>query len=456
MQRLQGPSILAVFAFLILALWSVRSPVRSFEQPTAAAPMDQPSGKGPRFLGVVSCAAGACHAGNGPLGAWRCEYTTWAADDPHANAFTALRNSTSLRIQENLNRQNSKAKPIAATENRLCLKCHAPAGISEAEPERLVREGVGCESCHGPAEKWQEPHYQASWRNLKREDKEELGFRPIKDLKIRAQICADCHIGNADQEVNHDLIAAGHPRLRFELSAYLANMPRHWQTKTDFAQAWLMGQLVSAQAALHLLESRAKDKAKPWPEFAELDCYACHHNLNQPSWRQTRAYLKGVPGLPGLADWYYIMLPLLGEPSVQGAALTNESLLELQASVRRFADNRSQVEREARACAAGVRRLIEKWQTAKLDEPALVRLLPHLTGESSPALNANWDQAVQDYLALSAIYETLGTANSRYRNNPALRALQKACAEREAFTNPALYEPKAFNNLLLKLRTQKP
>jgi hypothetical protein len=34
--------------------------------------------------------------------------------------------------------------------------------------------------------------------------------------------------GKPWRDVNHDLIAAGHPRLSFELSAFMATMPPHW------------------------------------------------------------------------------------------------------------------------------------------------------------------------------------------------------------------------------------
>ena len=74
----------------------------------------------------------------------------------------------------------------------------------------------------------------------------------------------------------------------------------------DEAQAWRVGQVVSAEAALRLLIGRAtaaKEKAQPWPEFAEYDCYACHHGLQGPSWRQKRGYAGRVPGSLRWNDW---------------------------------------------------------------------------------------------------------------------------------------------------------
>ncbi len=34
-------------------------------------------------------------------------------------------------------------------------------------------------------------------------------------------------------EVDHDLIAAGHPALRFEFATYFANLPPHWDVARD-------------------------------------------------------------------------------------------------------------------------------------------------------------------------------------------------------------------------------
>jgi hypothetical protein len=57
---------------------------------------------------------------------------------------------------------------------------------------------------------------------------------------------------------------------------------------SDFeARAWLLGQVVSAKAALDLLKYRADpEHGKPWPEFAEYGCFACHHNLQDQAGRR--------------------------------------------------------------------------------------------------------------------------------------------------------------------------
>ena len=61
-----------------------------------------------------------------------------------------------------------------------------------------------------------------------------------------------------------------------------ANVPPHWTEKLFNkpgveASAWLVGQAVSAEAALALLADQARNhkaRDRPWPEFSEYDCYA--------------------------------------------------------------------------------------------------------------------------------------------------------------------------------------
>ena len=165
-----------------------------------------------------------------------------------------------------------------------CLACHTTPRPSKdlVATEWMNADAVGCESCHGASRRWLGPHTTGDdWRKRPWSEKAELGFQDTKDLVGRTRLCVGCHVGDAGsgempaREVNHDLIAAGHPRLYFELSAYLDNMPAHWIEKginggvptrsdprpspaADFpARAWAVGHLVALEASLKLLESRA-------------------------------------------------------------------------------------------------------------------------------------------------------------------------------------------------------
>src|SRR5262249_30603804 len=155
-------------------------------------------------------------------------FSTWASHDPHARAYRVLHDDRSARIVRNL---YPDKKDVKAWETEICLRCHASySGPEQKKGERFfLSDGVGCESCHGPAEKWLTNHYRNGFAGLSDEEKARYGMRPLKDLAHRARLCAECHVGESlDRQVNHDLMAGGHPRLVFELAGYHAMYPRHW------------------------------------------------------------------------------------------------------------------------------------------------------------------------------------------------------------------------------------
>ena len=145
---------------------------------------------------------------------------------------------------------------------------------------------------------------------------------PVK----RTQVCASCHIGDADPEkhrfVTHAMYAAGHPPIpAFETAAFGNSLPRHWQLmneKTPEMQAqdyhWnpreleqtklaVVGEAAAFREAVNLLATKAKNTPEnEGLDFALFDCSACHHDLKQPSWRQLAGY-EGPPGRPGLRRW---------------------------------------------------------------------------------------------------------------------------------------------------------
>ncbi len=100
-------------------------------------------------------------------------------------------------------------------------------------------------------------------------------------------MCAACHVGDKDRDMNHDIIAAGHPALRYEFATYHAFQPKHWRDEAaqDASyyepQLWLAGQIASLDAAMAQLitRSQAEHSVSQWPELASFDCSSCHHPL---------------------------------------------------------------------------------------------------------------------------------------------------------------------------------
>jgi hypothetical protein len=282
----------AIWLFLLLAT-ATRGIARGAELLPAGRPslLNEP----PKTLGLLSCASAACHGGQ-ELRAPRAEFAKWLASDPHARSARTLGSPEFCRILARASSGQDDGPPDPAMFAR-CAACHDPQGLATADGDRVTlmnsfvdsrTRGVGCESCHGAAEHWLARHYQ---RGIMPAELTALGMNPMKDLTVRGKTCAACHVGDAQHDMNHDMIAAGHPPLRFELSAYHDLIrQKHWpdaervRTPEFKVRLWAAGQAALLEATHELSAARSEraaagDKLTPWPELAEYDCFACHQRL---------------------------------------------------------------------------------------------------------------------------------------------------------------------------------
>ena len=205
--------------------------------PIASAPSFVNSAK---LEGSIGCAAAGCHNNQGRAGQVNrpsvagSEYTTWV-HDPHAKAYQPLLEERSRRMV----RAYTKDGNAEAYTTALCLSCHSTSTAAEPVPSQAIREeGVGCEACHGASGNYRTVHYQSFWAGLSAAQKATFGLKDTKTLTTRMELCAGCHVGNKDKEVNHDLLAAGHPRLAFEYASFHNVLPRHWRDKATEAESF--------------------------------------------------------------------------------------------------------------------------------------------------------------------------------------------------------------------------
>ena len=194
-------------------------------------------------------------------------------------------------------------------------------------------------------------------------------MRDLRDPAQRAEVCVSCHVGNVEQGkvVTHAMFAAGHPPLpSFEIVNFSRNEPQHWRNPVDVpyfnanedkpkdvianyhlkdrtffgVKFSLIGAVVAFRENMRLAHDRANPQpaspATAWPELAlgdggnpaelksqfasrwpELamahsDCFACHHDLKYPGYRQARGFgycvpghelVRVVPGRPDIRSW---------------------------------------------------------------------------------------------------------------------------------------------------------
>lgn len=271
------------------------------------APLPEESPR--QSLGVGSCASSTCH---GAAEAWKgsnvlqTEYHSWLRGDKHARAYAVLLNGRSREIAARLGLKEP------AHRAAICLDCHAhnvPA--ARREKEFVLSDGVGCESCHGPAERWIRRHVEPEATHAANVAD---GLYPGAGVEQRARLCLSCHFGNARKFVTHRMMGAGHPRLSFELDTFSRMEPLHYRIDEDWTRRkgnwdgvanWAVGQAVAAQELLKMLLDPARGRDGMFPELVLFDCHACHQPMAN---RRNKGRLPAGPGAVRLNDSGLLML----------------------------------------------------------------------------------------------------------------------------------------------------
>jgi hypothetical protein len=270
------------------------------------------------FVGVASCAGTTCHGrseGDGKI-VRQDELMRW--QDPaspagiHSRAYRALAEPRARAIAARLGIGEAPSAPM-------CLACHAtPTGAAAAGPRFLRSDGVGCEACHGAASEWLASHYSVG---ASHDANVARGMVPLDDPRTRASRCLDCHYGSAapGQFVDHRLMAAGHPRLAFELDLFTTLQQHHVEDadyvqrkgKRSTVQVWAVGQALALERSMTLYAT-PKGTNGVFPEFYFFDCHTCHRAISDDRrFRPSAAANPGRPipnGMPAYNDENMIML----------------------------------------------------------------------------------------------------------------------------------------------------
>ncbi|MDR3638816.1 MAG: multiheme c-type cytochrome [Isosphaeraceae bacterium] len=417
MSRKIARLVLPVSAALLPALVLCTVPPSSTpdEADPASSRSIAPSTSGYEYQGASSCSAVGCHGGSESRAGGASAYRIWITRDPHAEAYAVLADERSERIAVNL--AGPTRSVIRPTDDARCLNCHvhADAKTTRHATTFTLFDGVSCESCHGPAERWVQEHW-SDWKThpVKEQQKQQSGMNTTQILVAQARLCAGCHVGGSGRDVNHDLIAAGHPRLNFEFSAFLANMPAHWDVgqgndPARESQAWAIGQVASACAALELLAWRAASDSKalrPWPEFGEYSCASCHHDLSSMGWART----GNGSGDAGRLRWGTWSMPLASRLVDGVVREPASSVLLLRAEMARPEPRPSEVERLAHRAAAACRAGLDRLDSSPPLSPDALRELIESAARQPPS---SWEEATQLYLAAAAHQHALKGRNAR-------------------------------------------
>ncbi len=418
----------ALAASLLLALAVFLSP--------AGAQQSAPA----HYVGVATCGGSTCHGrseANGKI-VRQDELRLW--QDPsspagaHSRAWQVLAEPRSRAIAARLGIGEAASAPM-------CLGCHAT-------PASRASDGVGCESCHGAASGWLASHYAVGGTHAANVSR---GLVPLDNPRARAARCLDCHFGSdeAGRFVDHRMMAAGHPRISFELDLF-STLQQHHNEDGDYVQrkgrsngvtTWAVGQAMALERSLTLFAS-TRGTAGMFPEFYFFDCHACHRRISDdPRFEPSAEGNPGRPipaGTPPYNDENMIMLAAAARVAAPGVAPRFErdsrafhaALAKDRASALAAA---SRLKESARAVAADLSRGVTRAQ--------VFDIIDSIAGKAISPRFTDYTGSVQAVMAVDTLFSSLGTAapdSIRADINSAYRAVR----------DPNAYDPREFRSSL--------
>jgi len=257
-----------------------------------------------RFEGDSRCGNPTCHGAGLPTTEaqkktwrpWKSARTQWLNRniDHHSRAYATLETPEGKTIATYMG--------IEATSSDKCLVCHAPEATNAPDGHYQRRDGVSCEHCHGPSEFWLKPHVEKDWKEKKAQFFSR-GFYDNANFKLRAEKCASCHV-----EIDHEIVAGGHPPLQFEMVAY-AQIMKHWDDQKNLPEGafsadptlWSVGQVTGLRNAAAMIARRAGDTnyqaIGKFSHFEDKNCYQCHHKLLDDAVRQAQGHYDMVDAI---------------------------------------------------------------------------------------------------------------------------------------------------------------
>jgi hypothetical protein len=401
-----------------------------------------------KYTGPGSCASTACHGAITPQNineVLQNEYSIWILQDKHARAYNALTGAIGERMAGILGVGKAEAAPK-------CLACHALNPPAELRSRTFdMSEGVSCESCHGPASGWLGPHTERNWTHAQ---SVAAGMVDTRDIVKRTEKCLSCHLGSEEKFVDHEMIAAGHPDLFFELASFSAAMPRHWKVPGEPGEAtgsdpWYDVRELTTGQAVELRESMVRlagrTKGKNWPEFSEMQCYACHHSLTPPeqSWRQARGYPGRRPGDP---PWnparYAVFRDLVQELAGTQAHQLDDQVTQVTALMSVLNPDREAVATAATNVSRTADAVVESVEGAAYDPAATLRLLRKICGNADEISGEGEQSAAQAAMAIQSLFVAYDR-DAKVANSAEIRAAISALFQQ--LQTPSSYDPRNFS-----------
>lgn len=407
-----------------------------------------------RVEGVASCAGSTCHGraeGDGKV-VRQDELMRWqepsSRGGAHSLAFSALSSNRGQRIAASLGLGAATAAPA-------CLGCHATPAESRGNRYQLA-DGVGCEACHGASSGWIASHYAVGTSHA---DNLRMGLTPLEDPRTRARVCLDCHFGSpaSGQFVTHSMMAAGHPRVVFELDLF-SSLQQHWDADADYAarkgrvdpvRLWAVGQAEAVRRSLALFQTPRLASEGIFPEFYFFDCHSCHRGIDDnPARLRSFETNPGRPmtfGLPPYNDENIIML------SAVGAVLAPRQAAQFDVAARNFHAAMGQGQKPVAIAAArlatAAAALADAIASQSGNTDTAFRVIGTIAGKAIAPRFTDYTGSAQAVMAVDTLLNAL-VRDGRVSIGAAAGIRANVNRAYDAVSSPARYDPSGFRAAL--------
>lgn len=405
-------------------------------------------------MGVGSCAGSTCHGRNeadgevvrqDELWRWQEESTPGGA---HSRAFRVLGEPRSLAIGKKL----GIGDPRSAA---MCLGCHSTPAAAKG-PRFQVNDGVSCEACHGAASGWLSSHYATGTSHARNVSQ---GMIPLENAQARAGVCLDCHLGNdaPGQFVNHRIMAAGHPRISFELDLF-STLTQHHDEDADYRQRkgktnsmrmWAVGQAIALERSLSLFGKPGLGAEGVFPEFYFFDCHSCHRRIyDEEDARPTALANPGRPiptGMPPYNDENMIMLSAAVRIAAPGLAQQYES--QARAFHAAMAQGRGPAVEAANRLRQTAMALADQFSRSDFSRAQTFSIMEAIASEAISPRYTDYEGSVQAVMAVDTLLS--GLVNQGQVSGGAATSLRAQINQAyAAVAEPNGYKPLEFRRAL--------
>lgn len=400
--------------------------------------------------GVASCAGSTCHGRSAADGTVvrQDELMRWQEDSSPSGAHSrAWRVIQEPRGQAIVRRMGLDAAGV----QRECAGCHSSPGAAR------VSDGVDCEACHGASSGWLSTHYTVGASHARNVAQ---GMTDLTRPQVKAQVCLDCHFsGDAKgQFIAHRIMAAGHPRISFEMDLFTTLQQHHDEDadyvqrkggKTNGMRMWAVGQAEAVKRSLELFSQPARAVDGIFPEFTFYDCHSCHRRIYDGEEGNVTAVANpGRPihlGMPPYNDENMIMLLAAARVIAPDAATAFDA--KSKAFHRAMAANRAETVAAAQSLRQTADQLASRFASASFTRDQTFAIMDSIASEAIGERFTDYEGAVQSVMAVDTLLNGLvnqgmvapsSAGNLRIQINEAYAAVR----------DPNGFQPLAFRKAL--------